>query len=313
MSTCFCVHHGYLKAIMFRKILLYKIFLAMLLTSVAILCKADCTSYGVRIFPKAGAIATNSIFIVQGYAKSQKLIENLNVKNAICVCTEKDTVPLIVQKIITSPYALTQAICKPARKLQAKRLYQLIVDNLTDREFELLQENKTFWTVSDWSDTTKPQWLMAPSVKSKEAFMYGCGPAEYVNFCTSFSDSLPIVVHTKVKNLLNKDVSEFYLFPDSNRIRVGHGMCSGAFDFGGSDKFEAIFTLMDASGNLSEPTAPIEFVSPSFITDQQHPETLPTCYCSQQQKAARQRPYWILIGLSAAALGIFALQRKSKK
>ncbi|MFM2387889.1 MAG: hypothetical protein RL660_2646 [Bacteroidota bacterium] len=160
---------------------------------------------------------------------------------------------------------------------------------------------------------TKPQWLMAPGVKSKEAFMYGCGPAEYVNFCACFIDNSPLVVHTKVKNVRSNEVSEFYLFSDSNRIRVGHGMCSGAFDFDENEKYEAIFTLMDASGNLSEPTAPIEFVSPSFITDQQHPETLPTCDCSQQHKAARQRPYWILIGLSAAALGIFALQRKSKE
>ncbi|MFM2387890.1 MAG: hypothetical protein RL660_2647 [Bacteroidota bacterium] len=116
---------------MFNKLLLQKIFLVMLMSSVAVICKADCTSSGIDVFPRSVFIAPNSIFIVQGYAESQTLIENLNGKNPIYLRAGSDTVPLIVQTIIRSPYALTQAICKPARKLLTKRIYQLVIDNIT--------------------------------------------------------------------------------------------------------------------------------------------------------------------------------------
>jgi hypothetical protein len=58
--------------------------------------------------------------------------------------------------------------------------------------------------------------------------------------------------------------TSYYIVPDSDKIYVGHGMCSGAFVFDEGNNYELEFTFMDASGNFTSWTGErIKFTKPS--------------------------------------------------
>jgi hypothetical protein len=57
---------------------------------------------------------------------------------------------------------------------------------------------------------------------------------------------------------------------DSITIKIGHGMCLGAFLFENGDDYEISFDLMDASGNTTNWTDDkIEFTKPEEQTHEE--------------------------------------------
>lgn len=225
---------------------------------------AECSSSGIRVFPRTEVISTNPIFIVQGYALSQSVINQLNQRNSIYLTSGKDRISLTVIKTIKGQFSMAQALLKPTTELISGRHYKLNIDSLDEYELEDFLRDSIGWTASNEADNTKPIWQVPPSYKSKGVIFYGCGPAVLVNFCACISDNSPVVVYTKIKNLKTNSIAEYYINPDSSYLKLGHGMCSGAFNFDKGQEYEVTFLLMDASGNTSETeTHPIKFISPT--------------------------------------------------
>jgi len=130
-----------------------------------------------------------------------------------------------------------------------------ILDELENQVFKYnystSQREKVKWTVVAGQDNSAPTWTSMPKFKNSTYQEYGCGPAVFANFTFSATDNSEYLIKTTVKNLSNGKETTYYLTGKENIIAVGHGMCSGAFNFDGGDKFEVEFGLFDASGNLT--------------------------------------------------------------
>ena len=50
----------------------------------------------------------------------------------------------------------------------------------------------------------------------------------------------------------------------NGKIKIGHGMCSGAFKLELNEKYEVRFKAMDSSGNISDSNVNINFTSPTI-------------------------------------------------
>lgn len=55
----------------------------------------------------------------------------------------------------------------------------------------------------------------------------------------------------------------YYLTGNNGKIKIGHGMCSGAFLFHKGEQFEVSFQLIDQSGNSTLTTEKILFAMPT--------------------------------------------------
>jgi hypothetical protein len=180
-------------------------------------------------------------------------------------------IKLIVQEILVGQYSLTQAILKPETTLTVGQEYELVIENLGDLENQAYKYNastgkreKIKWTVTSNWDTILPIWKEKPIFKDESYLEAGCGPIVFANFAYSASDNAEYLIRTTLKNQSTGIETTYYLKAGDKVIDVGHGMCSGAFNFDGGDKFEVEFSLFDSSGNLTKWTGErIEFKRPT--------------------------------------------------
>lgn len=236
---------------------------------------ADCAGTGLWVFPSGPTIKKNSIFILDGYAESQNVILGLNKKHNIYLKSGNKKIKLLVTEICVGHFYLTQAVLKPETELEVGLVYTMYIDNLPEYEsFNLYNkttqkyEPVTYKVVAE-KDIEKPQLTTRPKELKKTLVHYGCGPSIHVVFSNPVKDNSDIIVKTTVKDLKTGEETTYYIEPDGDIIKVGHGMCSGAFKFDDkSDNYEVEFSFMDASGNLTAWTGErIKFSKPKKETD----------------------------------------------
>ncbi|MNJ91750.1 hypothetical protein D3C87_94040 [compost metagenome] len=230
---------------------------------------AECAGNGLYAFPGKGEIKKTSLFVLDGYAESQHIIEGLNSKYAVYLKSEDERIPLKVLEIHTGQFNLTQALLKPEKELIPGKKYQLIIDNLPDYERWGEYNSKTrkydpvTYFVLDESDHEAPQWIKTPKENDKSLVHLGCGPSIHVNFEMSLKENSDYLVKTIVKSIESGRETTYYISASKEQITIGHGMCSGAFAFSEGDSFEVKFQVMDASGNTSSETEWIAFTKPT--------------------------------------------------
>ncbi len=235
---------------------------------------ADCAGNGLRIFPTGATIKQNSIFVLEGYAQSQKVILGLNKAYPVYLKSGNQKINLIITEINVGQFSLTQAVLKPETELEAGLEYSMYIDHLP--EYERFNKynastNKyepVIYKVVAERDTEKPQLASKPIEINKTLVHYGCGPSIHAVFSNPAKDNSEIIVQTTVKDLKTKKETTYYIQPNGDKIKIGHDMCSGAFDFeDGSQNFEVAFAFMDASGNLTPWTGErIKFTKPKVQT-----------------------------------------------
>ncbi|WP_305535318.1 hypothetical protein [Sediminibacterium sp.] len=230
---------------------------------------------GLSIFPNSSSISKNQIFVIEGYALSQKTVLGLNDKYSIYLKSGNKQIKLIVTELCIGQFNLTQAILKPERILELSESYTLHIDSLP--KFERLHRINTLtkkyepisFTVKNDVDTQNPRLNGNPFEIKKIFAQYGCGPSMHVVFSNPAKDQSPLLVKTTVKNLLTGHTVMYYLIPQDDQIKVGHDMCSGAFDYDESEYYEVSFTFMDSSGNSIKWNGPsIRFSKPTITNSQ---------------------------------------------
>ncbi|MDI1233438.1 MAG: hypothetical protein PSX81_04085 [bacterium] len=216
-----------------------------------------CSWNRLSAFPIGNTIKTNSIFVIDGYGESQEVIKNINKKYAVCLKSNTSQIKLIVKEIRVGQFSLTQAVLFPESPLIVGQTYTLTIDSLPEYEYlnrwnEKEKQNELVtYTVIAGIDTIKPIFKVRPKELKKTFIQYGCGPEINVKFSCPVLDSSEYLIKATVKNLLTHKQSTYYVQADKKSIEIGHGMCSGAFDFGKGTAFEIEFSIMDASGNYS--------------------------------------------------------------
>lgn len=236
---------------------------------------ADCAWSGFWVFPNGPTIKQNSIFVLNGYAQSQEVILELNKKHNIYLKSGNKKIQLLVTETYVGQFDLTQAILKPETELEPGLEYTMHIDDLPKYQRfhkynNTTQKNEPItYKVLAESDNEKPQLEAQPKELRKTLAYYGCGPSTHVVFNNPAKDNSEIIVKTTVKNLKTQKETTYYIEPDVDIIKVGHGMCSGAFNFdSNNNNYEVEFSFMDASGNLTLWTGErIKFTKPTEMTD----------------------------------------------
>lgn len=235
---------------------------------------ADCAGSGLSVFPNGKSINQNSIFVLTGYAESQHVILGLNTKHAIYLKSGNKKIKLLVTEVCVGQFYLTQAVLKPETALEPGLEYTMCIDSLPEYErFE--KYNRTTqeyepvrYTVVEEIDNEKPELSEKPKELKKTLVYYGCGPSIHVVFSNPAKDNSDIIVKTTVKNPETWKETTYYIEPEGDKIKVGHGMCSGAFVFDESKHYEVEFSFMDSAGNLTAWTGDrIMFTKPTEQTD----------------------------------------------
>ncbi|MBS1561570.1 MAG: hypothetical protein JSS89_08185 [Bacteroidetes bacterium] len=233
-----------------------------------------CSGGGLRVFPHGSTIGSHPIFVLEGYAKSQKVITGLNKAYSIYLNSGKSKVRLMVRNVYIGQYRLTQALLYPEAELEVGQQYTLQIDSLPHGE-HLTRYNHAkdeygpvTYNVVAANDDQSPILSSRPEEVGKTLENPGCGPVSSVAFSNPAIDESEVIVMTTVKNLSSGKETTYLILPDSNKIRVGHGMCSGAFTFDDTLEYEVEFTFMDAAGNITPWSGErIRFTKPTKETE----------------------------------------------
>ncbi len=234
---------------------------------------ADCSVYGLNVFPKTETINKNSFFVLEGYARTQEIITLLNSKYPVYLESKNHRVNLSIKRLNIGMFNLTQAILTTEEDLIPDVVYFLRIDNLGKLEERLLtiwnsELQKSLpisWKIDNEKDSIPPKLIENPIQINSSNIKYGCGPAIFSDFKIITEDQSEIIIKTELVNLYNGESTTYFLtINDSNIVRVGHGMCSGAFTFERNIKYKVRFSLIDICGNENEQwTSWINFDSPN--------------------------------------------------
>ena len=235
------------------------ILISILLTSLG--AKADCDLRRMEFWPTGSSISENSLIVIDAYQLSNQIILQLNQKHPIYLKFGDLKVHLKVKEILVGEAGLTQTILLPTKALIPGLVYQLYIDNIPENEMPSTSNwnpksgkyEFPKWKVIKGRDIEKPSWILKP-VESKKTFIhYGCGPEYYVHFLFQAFDQSEILIRTSVTSVSTNKTIVFYLKPENNEVlKVGRGMCGGAFDFNDGDNFEVTFDIIDANGNITK-------------------------------------------------------------
>ena len=265
---------------------------------------AMCWSWGFQVWPQKQSISRNSIIVLEGFASSRSVIQELGKTHNAYLSCQSERVDLKVVRILYGQYDVNQAILKPVRELKVHETYQLHIDSLDQFNKQEFKEYK--WKVDSTVDLVAPVWSCAPVYKSKSVYSFGCGPAEYVTFCGFVEDASPTLIYAKVMNRSDYTSSNYFIDHSNHNISLGHAMCSGAFNFEKGKRYSVQFGLLDASGNETTVlTEPLDFIAP---TEENASVEIEVCSCEQKTNL-----WWYGVA-SAGIIGLVLmlyLKRKS--
>lgn len=230
---------------------------------------ADCSSSGLSVYPSQKEVKKDNLFIVEGYAHSQKVITGLNTEFPVYLECGNERIALLVLETHAGQFSLNQAILKPEKPLTPGKEYVFVIDKLFDQPLPGKYNPKTrkldpiSYVVKDESDTEAPKWIKTPIEKNKSLIHLGCGPLIYVHFELAVKESSDFLIKTTFKSLETGKETIYYLMNEGREgLSIGHDMCSGEFNFNEGTKYQAKFQLMDLSGNVSEETEWVAFTKP---------------------------------------------------
>lgn len=236
---------------------------------------SKCGGSSISFWPEGKTIQQNQLIIIEGYHYNEDIIGELNKKYPIFLISGNQKIKLQVKEINRGDFRLNQAILIPEMSLTVGIEYTCVVENLPENLTDIFKKwnsdsqryESVTWTVSSSSNTDieKPMWIKKPVEINKRYVQYGCGPGIHIDFKYEVKDASDVLIKTSVTNIKTKKSTTFYFPADhSNTLSIGHGMCSGAFEFEG-EKYEITFDLVDIFGNQNAwDIIPITFTKPTI-------------------------------------------------
>ena len=216
---------------------------------------ADCTNNGMQYFPAQKEVSLNSMFIIQGYAQSQRNIISFKSRTIYLESDSGDLIKLVLQGIFKGQKSLTQAIFKPAKELKPNTTYFLKYKEKKERE-------KVFWKTTDKKYLPAINSNLTVEFEKTEVAYYGCGPSAKAIFNIKNKTEAEIWYKTEVVELSSNKKTTYYIKQWNEKLSVGHSMCSGAFTFNLKGKYNVRFTPMNTDGKTLKTTEWKTFESP---------------------------------------------------
>lgn len=231
---------------------------------------ADCAWSGMQFFPQQKNISLRPMFIIQGYGESQKTIETFKTRKVFLENEKGEMVVLTLVEILKGQMGLTQAIFKPSEKLKPNTIYFLKYADITKPEqAEMYQWNrkseqreKVYWQTSNIEMIAELNPDHRLVFEKNEVVQYGCGPSANAIFKMVNNTETETWYKTEVIEITTKQKTIFYISAWEKKLNVGHGMCSGAFTFKNTGKYQVRFTPMNTDGKELKTTDWAIFESP---------------------------------------------------
>lgn len=229
---------------------------------------SDCMSGGINAYPKSSAISSNSIIIVEGFGTAQKIIDSINNKYPVYLQSGQKKVKLKVKYTLKGNFNLTQVILIPEKPLEVGKTYELKIDENPHRLTRYNPSSGSFenitWTVKKPIKRPLLAFNSPPKHQKGSYEMFGCGPAAYTHFEIDISTKKEIFIKVDLFDITDSTTVTYCLpYENLKTLDVGHGMCSGAFNFTKNNQYKIRFKLFDFQGNKSAGNSEwIKFKSP---------------------------------------------------
>lgn len=236
-----------------------KLILSCLCLTLLVTVKADCIYWGIWCWPSGNMISKNPVLVIDFHGHSERLVAQLNKKNGIYLQSDRQKIPLAVLSI-NAGVLFTQAVVKPVQELTIDQTYRLVIDSSARFEQPARmnrrrnEEHSAVWTVVDHTDSQQPGWVQTPKFLSRTFTQLGCGPESWINFSFSVRNNSAFLVSATVKDISSGETKKYLIPVYDSTIRVGRGMCGGAFEIREKTNYQVSFALMDESGHFSSYT-----------------------------------------------------------
>jgi len=247
-----------------------KIILLLVLTFGFKTASAKCAISGMQFYPEQKEISLNSMFIIQGYSFSQKTINSFKERAIYLESENGDLIKLNLQNILKGQMSLTQAIFKPSKELEPYTIYFLKYSDQTENEDrKMMQYNKekkerekVYWKTTDKKTLESLNSNLNVEFEKTEVVYYGCGPSANAIFNIKNKPESEVWYKTEVVEIETNKSTVYYIKEWNGKLKVGHGMCSGAFTFNRKGKYKVRFTPMNIDGKYLKTTDWKTFESP---------------------------------------------------
>ncbi len=199
--------------------------------------------------------------MLEEYSYGKQLLSDTKTKYRVYLQAQDQRVALEVQETLQG-YHMAQVILRPLQPLVVGKEYTLTFDKITGSPQLPLVEPQSVvkysqdnqpeaakWTVVASRDLTPPSWISKPTELNKTHQEYGCGPARFVTYKIAVTEESQVLVRTSLTNVETGQTAVYLIMPEQGQLKVGHGMCAGAFAFQAGREYQVDFTLVDASGN----------------------------------------------------------------
>ena len=235
---------------------------------------ADCSSSGMNFFPSTEEISLNSMFIIQGYAFSQKTINSFKNRTIYLESENGELIVLELQELLKGQMQLTQAFFCPVSELKPNTTYTLKYSDQTENEGremtkynrEKKESEKVYWKTTNKKSADTLYSNLTLEFEKTDVIHYGCGPEANAIFQIKNKPDSEVWYKTEVIELETNKKSIYYIKDWNGTLNVGHDMCSGAFTFNRKGKYKVRFTPMNIDGKTLKTTNWKTFESP-FMND----------------------------------------------
>lgn len=236
--------------------------------------KAKCMAGNFTAWPPPDTpLTTRPMLLLEGFGNEQLPIAGLADGGSAQLVAKGHTVDLVVESIHQGDFGLTQAVVRPASALKPATRYTLELHTADGQPARTTMWHQGEPTPVRWTTAAAdhkpaaPAWSGTAVVTGQSFRRLGCGPSSHIEVKLPAAGEAPLAVQVELQQLGGEGESKTYVLPvDGETLRLGHGMCSGAFRLtGADDRYRAELTLLDAAGNAVGETQTIEFggVDPS--------------------------------------------------
>ncbi|MGN6492686.1 MAG: hypothetical protein ACTHLE_11865 [Agriterribacter sp.] len=228
---------------------------------------AKCTGNGIFPLHKNDTLPANGILILEFYAASQSLISSLNNKYPVYMQCGEEKIRLNVAEIFKGEFRVTQVIFKPERSYKINKVYELKIDNLPEYE-QLGRFSQTYnkrdpltFTIVDSDKASPPVITGTPRLINMEKQEFGCGPARWAYFDLGMELNTTQLVQVKLTDKATGKSALYIFTVEKGQVKIGHGMCSGAFHFKDGADYDVSFAALDATGRKGNSSAVASFLA----------------------------------------------------
>ncbi len=232
------------------------------------IAEAKCMAGNFTAWPPPDThLTSRPMLLLEGFGNEQAPIAGLAEGGAARLVAKGHRVDLVVDAIHQGDFGLTQAVVRPAEPLKPGTRYTLDLRGADGQPARTTMWHQGEPTPVRWTTAAAdhkpaaPAWSGTPVVTGQSYRRLGCGPSSHIAVKLPAAGDAPLAVQVDLKPLDDDEQARTYVLPlDGETLRIGHGMCSGAFRLTGADaRYRAELTLRDAAGNVVGETQTLEF------------------------------------------------------